>query len=61
MDDDAVWRHIDNERSRLADLLESLPQVDWDQPSLCQGWSVRDVGAHLTFLTRGCATWRGRR
>jgi len=21
----------------------------WDQPSLCQGWSVRDVGAHLAF------------
>jgi uncharacterized protein (TIGR03083 family) len=49
MDEVAVWRHIDNERSRLADLLESLPQAAWDQPSLCQGWSVRDVGAHLTF------------
>lgn len=49
MDSGEVWRHIDNERSRLADLLESLPQADWEQPSLCQGWSVRDVGAHLTF------------
>jgi uncharacterized protein (TIGR03083 family) len=49
MDSDAVWRHIDNERSTLADLLESLPEAAWGQPSLCQGWSVRDVGAHLTF------------
>lgn len=49
MDGDVVWRHIDSERSRLADLLESLPQAAWDQPSLCQGWTVRDVGAHLTF------------
>ena len=49
MDSNAVWQHIDAERSRLADLLESLPQAAWDQPSLCHGWSVRDVGAHLTF------------
>jgi len=49
MDNNAVWQHIDSERSRLADLLESLPPAAWEQPSLCQGWSVRDVGAHLTF------------
>ena len=49
MDSDEVWQHIDRERSWLADLLESLPQPAWDQPSLCGGWSVRDVGAHLTF------------
>ncbi|HET6625971.1 MAG TPA: maleylpyruvate isomerase family mycothiol-dependent enzyme [Nocardioidaceae bacterium] len=49
MDSETIWRHIDAERSSLADLLESLPQAAWDQPSLCQGWSVRDVGAHLTF------------
>jgi uncharacterized protein (TIGR03083 family) len=49
MDSDVVWRHIDRERSRVADLLESLSQAAWDRPSLCQGWSVRDVGAHLTF------------
>lgn len=49
MDSDAIWQHIDSERSWLADLLESLPQTAWEQPSLCQGWSVRDVAAHLTF------------
>ena len=49
MDTDTVWQHIDTERSRLADLLESLPPAAWDHSSLCQGWSVRDVGAHLTF------------
>ncbi|MBA2560150.1 MAG: maleylpyruvate isomerase family mycothiol-dependent enzyme [Propionibacteriales bacterium] len=49
MDSDIVWRHIDNERAWLADLLESLPQEGWQQPSLCEGWTVRDVGAHLTF------------
>jgi uncharacterized protein (TIGR03083 family) len=49
MDSDEVWRHIDSERSSVADLLESLPEAAWDQPSLCEGWRVRDVGAHLTF------------
>ncbi|QLQ10245.1 MAG: maleylpyruvate isomerase family mycothiol-dependent enzyme [Nocardioidaceae bacterium] len=49
MDSDLVWQHIDSERSWLADLLDSLPTAAWDQPSLCQGWSIRDVGAHLTF------------
>lgn len=49
MDSETIWQHIDTERSRLADLLESLPEAAWEQPSLCEGWSVRDVGAHLTF------------
>jgi hypothetical protein len=49
MDSDPVWQHIDNERAWLADLLVSLPPEGWRQPSLCEGWTVRDVGAHLTF------------
>ena len=47
MDSDTVWQHIDTERSWLADLLESLPEAAWTRPSLCAGWSVRDVAAHL--------------
>ncbi|HET6938085.1 MAG TPA: maleylpyruvate isomerase family mycothiol-dependent enzyme [Nocardioides sp.] len=49
MDRDAVWQHIDTERAWLADLLEALPEQAWDQDSLCHGWSVRDVGAHLAM------------
>ena len=49
MDSSAVWQHIDTERSRLADLLESLPDDAWRHPSLCAEWTVRDVAAHLTF------------
>ncbi len=37
----------------MADLLESLPTADWDQPSLCADWTVRDVAAHLTFAQAG--------
>jgi uncharacterized protein (TIGR03083 family) len=49
VDSDAVWRHIDSERAWMADFLESLAEVDWQRPSLCAGWTVRDVGAHLTL------------
>jgi uncharacterized protein (TIGR03083 family) len=49
VDSDTVWRYIDEERGWLADLLESLPPESWRQPSLCDGWTVRDVAAHLTF------------
>lgn len=49
MDSDTIWQHIDSERAWVADLLESLSEDAWQQPSVCAGWTVRDVGAHLTF------------
>jgi uncharacterized protein (TIGR03083 family) len=36
-----------DERDRLLDLLESLPQPQWDLPTACPGWSVKDVVAHI--------------
>ncbi len=36
----------------LADLLDSLPRERWDTPSLCEGWRVREVVAHLTMPAR---------
>jgi uncharacterized protein (TIGR03083 family) len=35
------------ERHDLADFLETLTPEQWDRPSLCQGWTVRDVVTHL--------------
>lgn len=35
------------ERRQLADLLDGLSQAQWDTPSLCAGWRVREVAAHL--------------
>lgn len=35
------------ERRDLADLLQTLAPDQWAAPSLCTGWSVRDVVAHL--------------
>ncbi|GEL26058.1 hypothetical protein PSU4_50120 [Pseudonocardia sulfidoxydans NBRC 16205] len=35
------------ERAELADLLASLTPEQWDGPTLCDDWSVRDVVAHM--------------
>jgi len=35
------------ERAALADLLESLTPEQWQSPSLCEGWTVRQVAAHV--------------
>ena len=35
------------ERRRLADALAGLASDDWEAPSLCGGWSVHVVAAHL--------------
>lgn len=44
-----VADHVAAELSELADLLAILPDVAWDAPSLCPGWRVREVVAHLTL------------
>ncbi|MEU4442872.1 maleylpyruvate isomerase family mycothiol-dependent enzyme [Actinosynnema sp. NPDC050801] len=36
------------ERRRMADLLDGLDEGQLATPSLSQGWTVHDVGAHLT-------------
>lgn len=52
---DAVWAAVDAERRSLADLLETLPPEAWAAPSLCRGWRVRDVAAHLALAHMGRA------
>ena len=51
-----LWDLVDDERRDLTSLLTSLTEADWDQPSLCEGWRVREVVAHLVWVptvTRG--------
>lgn len=49
MNDDEIWAAIDEHRLRTADLLDSLSNDEWRHPSLCDGWTVHDVAAHLTL------------
>ena len=48
MNTDEIWRRVDDQRIELAGLLEGLTAEQWTAPSLCDGWQVRDVAAHLT-------------
>jgi len=49
VDRDESWQVIDEHRARVADLLAGLDDGQWEHPSLCEGWRVRDVGAHLSL------------
>ena len=40
------------EFARLAGLLAALSEAGWDTPSMCEGWRVREVVAHMTMAAR---------
>ncbi len=40
------------ERRELAGVLAALAPQEWDAPSLCAGWRVREVVAHMTMPFR---------
>lgn len=54
MDREDVWRAIDDQRRQLVELLEDLSDEEWDHPSLCEGWTVRQVAAHVALQN---TTW----
>ena len=39
-------------RRAFGDVLEGLPEPAWETPSLCAGWRVREVVAHMTMPFR---------
>lgn len=49
MDAETSWRVIEQERLSLAALLENLTDDQWNTPSLCDGWRVKDVAAHVAL------------
>lgn len=42
-----IWAVVHNERAALADDLAQLSSDQWAKPSLCDGWDVHDVLAHM--------------
>jgi uncharacterized protein (TIGR03083 family) len=44
---ESIWPTVHAERHALADDLAQLTDEQWRTPSLCRGWSVHDVLAHL--------------
>jgi uncharacterized protein (TIGR03083 family) len=47
-----VWELVHAERAALIDDLERLDDHRWAVPSLCPGWTVHDVVAHLVDTAR---------
>ncbi|MEU4683009.1 maleylpyruvate isomerase family mycothiol-dependent enzyme [Streptomyces xinghaiensis] len=47
-----VWPIVHAERAALIHDLEGLDDKQWEQPSLCEGWTVHDVVAHLVDSAR---------
>jgi uncharacterized protein (TIGR03083 family) len=41
----------------FTDLLAELRPEEWDMASLCPGWTVKDVAAHLAGIERALAGW----
>jgi uncharacterized protein (TIGR03083 family) len=48
MADNAAWTLIHGERQALAADLAGLEVAQWQRPSLCADWTVREVLAHMT-------------
>jgi uncharacterized protein (TIGR03083 family) len=40
---------IATQRRALVDVLDGLQPAEWSTPSLCGGWTVREVAGHLTM------------
>ncbi|HEY2430857.1 MAG TPA: maleylpyruvate isomerase family mycothiol-dependent enzyme [Acidimicrobiales bacterium] len=52
MASDDPWPLIHAEREALAADLATLTDEQWATPSLCDGWTVRDVVAHMTATAK---------
>ena len=39
----------DEENADFSGFLRSLDDADWERPSLCEGWRVRDVVGHILY------------
>jgi uncharacterized protein (TIGR03083 family) len=50
--DTTVRDMIAAQRAELAKVLAGLPASRWDEPTLCAGWRVREVVAHITMPFR---------
>ncbi|HEV3227030.1 MAG TPA: maleylpyruvate isomerase family mycothiol-dependent enzyme [Acidimicrobiales bacterium] len=52
MDKGEIWPAIHAERAALASDLSALSEEQWNTPSLCAEWTVRDTLAHMTATAK---------
>lgn len=56
MDRRTIWDHTVAQRQSLAEILRGLTPEQWEHPSLCDGWRVQDVAAHV--ISSPQVNWR---
>lgn len=49
-----LYQHAQDEFEKA---LAAVGQDDWDTPSTCPGWTVRDVAGHVTWAQRQLHAW----
>ena len=42
-----LWKLIHEQREKVGTMLGTLTDAEWEAASLCAGWRVRDVVAHM--------------
>jgi uncharacterized protein (TIGR03083 family) len=57
MDVEQRWAVTANQRRILADLVGNLSEAEANAPSLCDGWRLRDVVAHVSVAPNHPGTW----
>ncbi|UFS96497.1 maleylpyruvate isomerase family mycothiol-dependent enzyme [Nocardia huaxiensis] len=50
MDAEDCWKVIEQQRLAIADMLADISAEEWQLPSLCTGWRVRDVATHVALV-----------
>jgi uncharacterized protein (TIGR03083 family) len=46
------FAHIARQRYAVADVLDTLKGDEWGSPSMCEGWRIQEMAAHLTMPFR---------
>jgi uncharacterized protein (TIGR03083 family) len=54
-----VWDRYTELADRFGAVVDTLPRDAWDSPSACEGWTGRDVVAHVVRTQRGFLRSRG--
>lgn len=47
-----IMNWLEAERLSVADLLDDLTDDEWQRETLCTGWTMQEMAAHLTTSTR---------
>ena len=57
--DHETWMALGRDAyQRLADAFAGLETEDWERPTPCEGWTVRDLGGHIVGAMRSAARFR---